>query len=327
MGMDSTTDAARTASLPAIAMQAVRGFCMGVADIVPGVSGGTIALIMGIYQRLIDNVRMGARTLGRLVKLDAKGALEHFKRIEWSFLLPLLAGVLIALVTLSHFIEELLTDYPEEMAGVFFGLVAASVIIAWKQVGVWGTETYALMAVVAVGAFVLLGFQSGAISDPSPIQFLGAAAIAICAMILPGISGSFLLLMMGMYAGVLNAVNEREIADVAIFMVGAVIGLALFSTLLSWLLEHHADRVLAAIIGLMIGSARVLWPWPNGVGIISEEEDELVKGTGLGWADDAASFIWPTVLAVVAFAIVLGISTYGERRLASAADDPEPINA
>ena len=325
MGMDQ--QAAPTANVPAMAMQAVRGFCMGVADIVPGVSGGTIALIFGIYHRLIANVRMGAKALGSLVKLDLRSAIERVKAIEWTFIVPLLAGVVIAVVSLSHFIEGLLDDYPEEMAGVFLGLVAASVIIAWKQVESWSNETYAILGVVAVAAFILLGFQSGAIADPSPLQFFGAGAIAICAMILPGISGSFLLLMMGMYAGLLGAVNGREIPDVAIFMVGAVIGLALFSTLLSWMLEHHSDRVLAAIIGLMIGSARVLWPWPNGVGVISDEEDEVVKGTDLGWADDAASFIWPTALAVAAFLAVWGISVYGERRMAARAERAEAVNA
>ena len=309
-----------------MAMQVVRGFCMGAADIVPGVSGGTIALIFGIYSRLIDNVRQGARALGSFVKLDVRTGFERIKAIEWSFLIPLLAGILIALASLSHFLEGLLEDHPEEMAGLFLGLVAASVIIAWKQVTAWNNEAYAIVAIVAVAAFVLLGFQSGAISNPSAIQFFGAGCIAICAMILPGISGSFLLLMMGMYAPLLTAVNDREIPDVAVFGVGAIIGLALFSTLLHWLLEHHGDRVLAAIIGLMIGSVRVLWPWPNGVGVISEEEDEVVKGTDLGWADDVAAFFWPTILAVVAFAIVLGISMYGERRAAARAEG-EPVSA
>jgi putative membrane protein len=121
--------------------------------------------------------------------------------------------------------------------------------------------------------------------------------------------------MMGMYAGLLGAVNDRELGDIAVFMVGAVIGLALFSTLLSWLLDNHHDRILASLIGLMLGSVRVLWPWPNGVGIISDEEAEAVKGTKLGWADDFGSFVWPTVLAAVAFALVLGLSVVGDRRL------------
>jgi putative membrane protein len=314
-------------STPAVlAMQAVRGFCMGVADIVPGVSGGTIALILGIYERLIDNVHTGARALGALVKLDLRGAVERVKSIEWSFILPLLTGIVVAFGALSHFIETLLHDYPEEMAGLFFGLVAASVVIAWKLVKTWDAEAYGLLVGVTVLAFILLGFQSGAIAEPSSLQFLGAGAIAICAMILPGISGSFLLLMMGMYSALLAAVNDRDMASLFVFIVGAVIGLALFSTLLSWLLHHHGDRVLAALIGLMIGSARVLWPWPNGVGVISDDETEAVNGTDLGWADDFTSFIRPTVLALLAFVVVLGLSLYGERRTRAAQPTPEAVN-
>ena len=295
-------------------MQALRGFCMGVADIIPGVSGGTIALIFGIYQRLVANIRTGARALARIVRGDVRGFVEQVKAVEWLFLVPLLAGIGVAFVSLSHVIEELLHDYPEEMAGLFLGLVAASVLIAWRMVTTWDPQDYAVVAIVSVAAFVLLGFQSGANTDPSLVQFLGAGAIAICAMILPGISGSFLLLMLGMYAAVLGAVNDRELVDLGVFMVGAVIGLALFSTVLSWLLEHHHDTVLAALIGLMIGSIRVLWPWPNGVGIISDVEDEVITGTDLGWADGFSDFLWPTVLAALAFAVVMALARVGERR-------------
>lgn len=296
------------------AMQLVRGFCMGMADIVPGVSGGTIALIFGIYQRLIDNIRTGARALGSLVKLDVRGALVRLRDVEWLFLVPLGAGVLAALVSLSHLIEGLLEDHPEEMAGLFLGLVAASVIIAAQMVTNWDPTTIAITAVVGAVAFAGLGLQSGAVEDPSLLVFFGAGLIAICAMILPGISGSFLLLMMGMYAPVLAAVTDRDIVSLLAVAVGATIGLALFSSLLGWLLHHHADPLLAAVIGLMVGSVRVLWPWPNGVGIISDVEEESVSGTSLGWPDSLASFVWPTVLAAGAFAFVLGLSIYAERR-------------
>ena len=297
-----------------LTMQFVRGFCMGVADIVPGVSGGTIALIFGIYQRLVANIHTGARALGQLVRFDGKQAAARMREVEWSFLLPLLVGVGVAFLSLAHLIEELLHDYPEEMAGLFLGLVAASVVIAWRQVESWDPTSYALLVGIAVASFIALGFQSGAIDDPSPVQWFLAGAIAICAMILPGISGSFLLLMMGMYAPLLAAVNDRSIPDIAIFMLGATVGLALFSTLLSWLLAHHGNRVLAALIGLMVGSVRVLWPWPNGVGIISDEETEAVSGTDRGWPEMGADFLWPAILAIAAFVAVTVISVLAERR-------------
>ncbi len=287
---------------------------MGAADIVPGVSGGTIALILGIYERLVDNVHTGATALGRLVKLDLDGARERLRALEWMFLLPLLGGIIAALLALSHLIETLLHDHPEEMAGLFLGLVAASVVIAHRMVRRWTAEIYGLGLAVAAVTFAVLGLQGGAVADPEPWQLLGAGALAICAMILPGISGSFLLLMVGMYAPVLGALNEREVLDLAIFAAGAVVGLALFSTLLSWLLHRYADAVLAALIGLMVGSIRVLWPWPDGVGIISDDQTEVVSGTGLGWADSGADLVWPAVLALVAFAAVVGIAAYAERR-------------
>jgi putative membrane protein len=293
---------------------------MGAADIVPGVSGGTIALLVGIYEQLLDNVRRGARAIGSLARADVGGFLSHFRSIEWLFILPLGAGIGAALVGLASLIEGLLESNAEDMAGLFLGLVAGSIVVAWQLVQHRSLRLVPIIAGVALVTFVLLGFQSGPASDPSPLAFFAAGAIAICAMILPGISGSFLLLMMGMYAAVLGAVHDREASDLVslgIFFVGATIGLALFSTVLGWLLDHYHDIVLAVLIGLMAGSFRVLWPWPNGVGIISEEADEAVSGTGLDWpaADEA---VVPTLLAVVAFAVVVGFT-----RLAGGAN-PEP---
>jgi putative membrane protein len=285
----------------------VRGFCMGAADIVPGVSGGTVALVLGIYERLLDNVRRGARAIGAVLKADPSGVARHLASVEWGFLLPLLAGVGTALAVLASVIEGLLETNPEEMAGLFFGLVAGSIVVAWLLLRDRTPSDLAVMAAVGAATFLLLGFQSGPVADPSPLAFFGAGAVAICAMILPGISGSFLLLMLGMYAAVLGAVHDRtasDLASLALFIAGAVVGLALFSTALGWLLDRYHNRVLAVLIGLMVGSFRVLWPWPNGVGIISEVEGESIPGTGLDWPA-SADLLWPTVLAVGAFLLVL----------------------
>ena len=280
---------------------------MGTADIVPGVSGGTVALVLGIYEQLLDNVRRCARAVGSLAKADIGGIFTHLRSVQWSFLLPLVVGILAAVAVLSSLIEGLLDSNPEEMAGLFFGLVAGSIVVAWGLLRTRTASEFSIMAAVGVITFLLLGFQSGPVADPSPLAFFGAGAIAICAMILPGISGSFLLLMMGMYAAVLGAVHDRAASDLvnlAVFGVGAVIGLAVFSTALGNILDRHHDRVLAVLIGLMIGSFRVLWPWPNGVGIISEVEGESISGTGLELPGDAP-FVLPVVLAVVAFVVVV----------------------
>jgi putative membrane protein len=305
----------------------VRGFCMGTADIVPGVSGGTVALVLGIYERLLENVRRCAKAVGSLVKFDFPGIKRHLFDVEWSFLIPLLAGVGAALVALASLIEGLLETRAEEMAGLFLGLVGGSIVVAWNLLNDRSNRELAIMLVVGAVTFALLGFQSGPVADPSLPVFFGAGAIAICAMILPGISGSFLLLMMGMYAAVLGAAHDRSASDLvnlAVFFAGAVVGIALFSTALGWVLDRYHDQLLAGLIGLMLGSFRVLWPWPNGVGIISDVEGESISGTGLGLPETAGDFLAPTALAVVAFAIVVAVA-----RFAPTHDDelaPGPIS-
>lgn len=240
---------------------------MGSANLVPGVSGGTIALVLGIYERLIDSITEGSSALGALVRGDLKGSIQRFRRVEWPFLLSMMAGILLAVVLLAAFLERQLEEHPTVLAAAFFGLVAGSVIVAWRLLENSGPVHLVLATVVGVVLFVLLGLggTSEAI-DPGLIAFFGAGALAICAMILPGLSGSLLLILVGMYGAVLAAVNDRDFQSVAVFGLGAIIGLALFSQILHWALEHHHDFLLAGLVGLMAGSLRILWPWPDGVG-------------------------------------------------------------
>ncbi len=306
-----------TSTATAALTTALKGFCMGAADIVPGVSGGTIALVFGIYDRLLNNVRLGAKALGSLVKADIGGFRSRLGEVEWSFLLPLAVGLLAAIAALSGLIEGLLHDHPESMAGLFFGLVAGSIVVAWQLLHRRDNAKLAMMLVVGVATFALLGFQSAPSASPPLWAFFGAGSIAICAMILPGISGSFILLMMGMYAAVLGSVHDRAFTNLIVFGLGAIVGLAVFSTALGWLLDNYRDELLAVLIGLMIGSFRVLWPWPHGVGIISEEANESIKGTSLGLPEDGQLLI-PLALAIVAFVVVVAVS-----RLAPS-EHPEP---
>lgn len=295
-----------------IGAQFARGFLMGAADVVPGVSGGTIALVLGIYQRLIDTIRDGARTLGTLLRGDFRGFWSRLRDLDFGFLLPLGAGIGVAVISLASVIKTQLHDNPENMAGLFFGLVTASVVVALGLLTERTRRGWVVMAVVAVVVFLLLGFQNGPIADPSPLVFLGAGALAICAMILPGISGSFILLMIGMYAAVIHTIDERNLGDAALVAAGCVIGLTLFSTVLGWVMERAFDTVMAALIGLMLGSLRVLWPWPYGVGVISEDQTEVIDGTGLEWpAGD--EWFQPVALAVLAAFVVLGIAQLGKR--------------
>lgn len=247
-----------------LAGHVARGFAMGAADVVPGVSGGTVALLAGIYDDLITEIRTGAGSLSRFLRGDLRGGVEQLRSVDWPFLASLLLGIGTAVVVLVGWLRTQIDEHPVQVSAVFFGMIVASVVVARGEVGRWDGPRLATLAGVAAISFIGLGFRTGGVDDPSALVIVGAGALAICAMILPGVSGSFILLMLGLYDRVTEAVDDRDLGIVLAFGVGAVMGLALFSTVLHWLLEHHRDTVLAALIGLMLGSLRVLWPWPSG---------------------------------------------------------------
>ena len=284
-----------------------RGFAMGAADVVPGVSGGTVALVLGIYERLVANIRTGSSALGHLIRLDPKGAVARVRQVEWGFLIPLLAGIGLAVLSLAHVLEVALEDHPVPMSALFFGLIAASAVLAWRMLEHPVLRDVAVLVAAAVVAFFVMGLSSGARDSAALPLILLAGALAICAMILPGVSGSFLLLTVGMYELIIGAVKDRDLVIILVFGVGCVLGLALFSSALSWALENHRDVVLAGLTGLMIGSLRVLWPWPAG----TEETGLAAPGEQWGLA---------LAIAVAAFALVIGVSEVARRREESTAD-------
>ncbi len=268
------------------------GFLMGSADVVPGVSGGTIALVLGIYERLITSIRSGSSAIGAMLRFDWAEARRHFQEVEWPFLLTLLAGILAAILTLAHFIGVQLEEQPVVLAAAFFGLVVGSVIIAFGLLKNRTAMHIAIALVVGVLAFGALGLGNEAASQtPGLLVFFGSGALAICAMILPGISGSLILVLIGMYGPVLEAVNERDFVAAAIFALGAVAGLALFSQILDRALRRAHDIVLAALIGLMAGSLRILWPWPNGVDSSALDAPDGQLGSALVAALVGAVFV------------------------------------
>lgn len=291
-----------------IGPQLLRGFAMGAADIVPGVSGGTVALVLGIYDRLIHNVRLGAGGLKQLLTGDIDAFKRTLGEIEWVWLFSLLAGILIAVAALSSVLENLLHDEPIKMSALFFGLVLGTLYVAYRMIDRVDAPVIGIMVGVGVTLFLLLGLKSDTevaegtaeIVTRSPLIFFVVGAIAICAMILPGISGSFLLVMMGMYTEVLGAVNDRDIVSLGAFAIGAVLGLALFSTLLNWLLEHYHSWVIAAMVGLMLGSMRVLWPWPNGTNTTTLSAP----------SDDVAI---PIILAAIGIIVVIAVEMFSTK--------------
>lgn len=280
---------------------------MGSADIVPGVSGGTIALVLGIYERLIASVRAGSSALGAFARLDGATGVAWLKRVDWLFILPLGTGIGLAIIALSHILERLLHEQAVLMSALFLGLVAGSVVIAWKLLTVRDLRRAVVIVLVALVVFMLLGLRedtssdtAAQVTDPALWAFFGSGAVAIVAMILPGISGSFILVMLGMYGPLLSAVTSRDLGSLGVFIVGAVIGLALFSQILHRALRDHYNTVMAALIGLMVGSLRVLWPWPRGV------DSTALEAPG----EDLLAAV---LLAVVAFVVVLGIEAVGRR--------------
>lgn len=235
-----------------------KGVAMGAADVVPGVSGGTIAFITGIYQQLIDAIRgfnfSALRTLMR-------GEFTQFwAQINGSFLLVLLAGIVSSIASLAQLIGYLLAQYPLLIWSFFFGLIIASAIYIYRVQKFSGWQQWSAMA-VGSGCALASAFAPAWQLEPSlPVIFV-AGAVAICAMILPGVSGSFMLLIMGLYPTLVGAVTDANLAVLATFAAGCVCGLLSFSRFLSWLLHHYYATTLALLTGFLTGSLAVVWPW------------------------------------------------------------------
>ena len=251
----------------------LRGVLIGIAEVIPGVSGGTLALITGIYSRLLNNIDLLFKSLRNIS--HPKIMATNLKALEWKFLLPVFIGMAIALITAASFMEGLLESNPIELRAVFAGLVAAGIYIPYKMsVKVngdnWALREYLLALIGALAAFFLTGLPQSEVSNPRPILIFFSAAIAICALVLPGISGSFLLLTIGMYSATIGALNDRDLQYLLIFALGALLGLASFVSLLRFLLSQRARPTLVLLAGLMFGSLRALWPWQG-------EDRELVS--------------------------------------------------
>lgn len=249
------------------------GFAMGSADIVPGVSGGTMALILGVYEELIYSVKVSTgKALKRVVRGDVGGAIEV---VPLEFVVPLGLGIMAAVLFLSKGISWALENSPEMVWGFFFGLVCASIWVVSKTVRKWGVGKWLGLVAASVGAYAVVGLVP--VETPAnPAAFFLAGMVAIVAMILPGVSGSFLLVLLGKYGQILEAVNNKDLMILGLVVMGAVLGLGLFSRVLSWLFEHYHDLAISVLVGFMIGSLRKIWPWKEVVEYYSDSHGELV---------------------------------------------------
>jgi putative membrane protein len=236
----------------------LKGMAMGAADVVPGVSGGTIAFITGIYDTLLGSIsRITPRLIGMIRKDGLKAAFDY---INGTFLLVLFAGILTSIFSLARVITWMLETHPIPLWSFFFGLIIISVNHMFKQVEFWKLSRF-----VAVLAGISFAYSITVLQplnlEPTSLNILLAGSIAICAMILPGISGSFILLMLGMYAPVLAAAKSFDIVTLATFASGCAIGILIFSHVLTWVLKHYRDIALTFLTGLMIGTLGKVWPW------------------------------------------------------------------
>ncbi|MDG2483953.1 MAG: DUF368 domain-containing protein [Flavobacteriaceae bacterium] len=235
-----------------------KGMAMGAADVVPGVSGGTIAFISGVYEELIAT--LNSININSLKTLKLQGVSATWKKINGNFLLALFGGILLSILSLSKLVAWLLHEEPVLLWAFFFGLVLASIIFVLKKINQWNSAVFLGLILGGVFAYQLTQLNALGNSDSNWYLFL-SGAIAICAMILPGISGAFILVILGSYANVLQALNDKDIAKITIFMTGALIGILSFSRLLKWLFKRFKNMTLAVLTGFMIGALSKIWPW------------------------------------------------------------------
>jgi putative membrane protein len=240
----------------------VRGFLIGTAEVIPGVSGGTIALIVGIYERIIASAAALAGAIGDLLRLRIKSIPSRLKGVDFRLLVPVLVGMFAAIFAGAAMLEPLLESQPEIMRGLFFGMILVSLIVPYRMAAShWNLSDYLLGGVAAAISFGLLSLPGSEVTQPSYLIVFLAAAVAVCALVLPGVSGSFLLLVMGFYAPTIAAVNDRDPVYLGIFVLGAVFGLAIFAKGLNYLLTSRRRATLVVMTGLMLGSLRAIWPW------------------------------------------------------------------
>ena len=290
-----------------------KGFAMGMADLVPGVSGGTVAFIAGIYDPLLNSLSaLSGDGLKAALRGDLKGA---WNAINGPFLLALALGIGVAIVTLATPLHWLLEHEPTLLRAFFVGLVATSVPLVGKHVEGWGLDAWVWAAVgCAVAGFITS--LPPLVQSAHPAFLVAAGMLAICAMLLPGISGSFLLLLLGAYAPVLLAVKSLDVTKIAAFGTGAVLGLLAFSRALKWLLETKRRPTLAILTGFLVGSLQALWPWKAQVRPLYTHSDgriewllENVTPASLG-----AEVGLAVGLALTGGALVWGLQRWGASR-------------
>lgn len=283
----------------------LKGIAMGAADVVPGVSGGTIAFISGIYQELIETIN--AVNLQALKTLKNEGIKAAWKAINGNFLISLLLGIGISFISLAQLIKWLLENKPIMVWSFFFGLVLASIYFVGKQVSKWNIKHIMVLILGVIIAYYITIMPAMG-GNNSLLFFFVSGALAICAMILPGISGSFILVLLGAYKPLLEALHAKDLKTIFVLFLGAVVGLLTFSRLLKWMFDHHKDTTLAVLTGFIIGSLNKIWPWKKIL------QSEVIEGKLKVILDKSISpfsyqgdnhLIFAVFLAVIGFSLII----------------------
>lgn len=251
----------------------IKGFCMGAADVVPGVSGGTMAFILGIYGELLESVKsLDLKFLKLLVRFKFRDALN---RTSWRFLTALFLGIFLAIFSLARILGWLLQNHPVLIWSFFMGLILASVYTVGRHLQKWTLPLSAWLFLGTVGSWLLVGLVPVNTPDSPWFVFI-SGAIAICAMILPGISGSYILVLLGKYAYLLEAVNRRDFLPLILAAAGAGLGLITFVRFLDWLLKKYRDPTLAVLTGFMLGALRKVWPWKKILETVTDSHGDVL---------------------------------------------------
>lgn len=291
---------------------------MGAADVVPGVSGGTIAFIAGIYEELVDSIKsINLHALKLLFTLKLKA---FWQQINGSFLFSILLGIGISIFSLAKLMTWLLEHYPIQIWSFFFGLIIASTVLVAKEIQRWHAGTVIALIIGAAVAYVITILSPS--ETPNAWWFIIlSGAIAICAMILPGISGAFILLLMGKYAYILGAVSDLQFGILLLFAFGAVAGIVSFSHLLSWLLKKHHTATVATLTGFMVGSLNKVWPWKETLetytdshGAVHPLVEANISPAAFEQLTGTPSFLWQAILlCIFGFVLIFGLEYLGEK--------------
>lgn len=286
---------------------------MGAADVVPGVSGGTMAFILGIYTRLLEAIRsFDLRLLKLLLKGEFSAAIKHTDIV---FLLSLFTGIVVAVAFFTRIvpIPLLIHTDPEIIYGLFFGLILASIYVLIKEIKNIKITAWLFLLIGIILALIIVNLVPRDTPNDSWFIFL-AGALAICAMVLPGISGSFILLVLGKYAYVFNAIGYFNLTVILPFAAGAIVGLMMFSRVLVWLLHHYYKNTLSLIIGILIGSLWLIWPFQTRVYITVREKERLISSTP-HWPELwTITHSYALAMAVIGIVLVWGIHAFANKK-------------